>query len=425
MRVLVCSLLISAVSAMHCLPGSAQSPVLRPPITKETEKFSLLQALNVGLAKNPRTSAARAQLGITESNLIQANVLPNPGLFIDNQYQFTYKLGASMIVEPPWRLIFRRAAAKTQITQTDLEITRVLWLFRGELRRAFVEAVIAREMVVVRKQLFEIMSRLKSIAQERFDKGDVPRLDVHRADLAVIQAEIQVEQADILLTQTVEQLNVLIAREGAFAEPVEITAVIDDILTTAKRLGAREQLLSLAHENRMELKIVDQQKIVNNANLKVARGNVLPAPRFSVGGMTEDKINSLLNRRTVFFQALIDLPILDRQQGIIAQAKARGKQLNFEYYSQKNIVDQQVLLAYRRLQSALARIEKYHKEALPVSAVISTAADLSYRMGQTDINSALVAQQDNILVRTQYLDSLLAYELAMNDLEQAVGIPLQ
>jgi len=141
--------------------------------------------------------------------------------------------------------------------------------------------------------------------------------------------------------------------------------------------------------------------------------------------MTEDHINSVLNRQTVFFQSIIDLPILDRQQGVIARAKATGYQLNFEVLSQRNIITAQVLLAHRRLLGALARIEKYRNRALPVSSTISTAADLSYRIGQTDINSALVAQQENILVRTQYLDSLLAYELAMNDLEQAVGIPLQ
>ncbi|MDZ4833816.1 MAG: TolC family protein [Candidatus Melainabacteria bacterium] len=417
--------------AILALPASAETqPALRPPIDAQTKnrdakKISLSLALNEGLTNSPRTAAARALLGITKTNLTQANVLPNPGVYIDNQYQFTYKLGASMIVEPPWRIVFRRAAAKKQITQTDLEISRTLWLFRGDVRRAYVEAVIAREMTTLRRQLLDIMSRVLSIAKDRFTSGDVPRLDVRRAELAVIQAEIQVEQADILVVQTTEQLNVLLAREILDGEPQSLSSVTDDLLSEAAGLGSQQQLVARAMDNRLELKIVAQQNVVNSANLKVARGNILPAPRFNVGGMKEDRINSPLNRTTVFFQSLIDLPVLDRQQGIIARAKETGKQLNFESSSQKNIITAQVLLAYRRLQSALARIEKYQRRALPVSERISTAADLSYRIGQTDINSALVAQQENILVRTQYLDSLLAYELAMNDLEQAVGIPLQ
>ncbi|MBC7997504.1 MAG: TolC family protein [Leptolyngbya sp.] len=426
MRRLASVLLLSSLTVLMARSASAEAlPILRPAILVESEKFSLIQALNVALANNPRTAAARAQLGIAKANLVQANVLPNPGVFIDNQYKFTYKLGATMIVEPPWRLIFRRAAAKSQISQTDLEISRTLWLFRGDVRRAYVETVIAREMANVRHQLLDIMVHLRKIANERFENGDVPRLDVYRAELAAIQADIQVEQSEIMVSQTIEQLNVLLAREIPYIEPAPLVSVAKELISNASTLSNSKQLIALAMDNRLELKIVEQRKVVNSANLKVARGNILPAPRFTVGGMTEDRINSDNNRKTVFFQSLVELPILDRQQGFIAGAKSTATQLDFEAYSQKNIVTAQVLLAHRRLQSALARIEKYSVRAIPISSAISSAADLSYRMGQTDINSALVAQQENILVRTQYLDSLLAYELAMNDLEQAVGIPLQ
>jgi len=413
MRTIVPALILSVVLG---LPAKSA--------TAEDSSLSLVRAFNLALANNPRTAAARAQLGIAKSNLVQANVLPNPGVYIDNQYQFTYKLGASLTIEPPWRLLFRRAAAKSQIAQTDVEINRTLWLFRAEIRRAYVEALVAREMADVRRQLRDLLSRLLAVARERFEKGDVAKLDVHRADLAVIQADIQVEQADILVKQTNEQLNILLASASIFG-PAPLSSVADELLTDATKLPSQPELLKIAMANRLELKVVEQQKAVNKANLKVARGNILPAPRFNVGRITEDKINSPLNRTTVFFQSMIDLPILDRQQGIIARLKATDGQLNYEFLSQQNIVHQQVFLAYRRMQTQLVKINTFRSRALSLSKTISSTASLSYRMGQTDINSAIVAQQENVLVRTQYLDALLAYELAINDLEQAIGIPLQ
>lgn len=389
----------------------------------QSPELSLVRAFNIALSNNPRTAAARAQLGITQSSLIQANVLPNPGVFIDNQYNFTYKLGAALTIEPPWRLIFRRAAAKSQITQTDLEITRTLWLFRGEVRRAYVDAVIALEMADVRRQVLELTTRLHKVAKERFESGDVAKLDVHRAELAVIQAEIQVQQADIQVQQTKEQLAILLAANAI--DLSALSSVRTDLLTEAWKLPSQSELLQIARANRLELKIVEQQKKVTSANLTVARGNIIPAPRFNVGGMTEDKINGPLDRKTVFFQSVIELPILDRQQGIIARLKATAGQLNFESLAQDNIINAQVFLAYRRVQAQLVKIETYRRRALSLSNTIANAADLSYSIGQTDIISAIVAQQENILVRTQYLDAVLAYELAINDLEQAIGIPLQ
>ncbi len=383
----------------------------------------LVRAFNVALSNNPRMAAVRAQLGITQSNLVQANVLPNPGVFIDNQYNFTYKLGASLVIEPPWRLIFRRAAAKSQITQTDLEITRNLWLFRGEVRKAYVDCAVAVEMAEVRKQVHALMMHLHSVAKERFEKGDVAKLDIYRAELAVIQADIQVKQAEIQIQQTKEQLAILLGT-NSFASAM-LSSVRTELLTDTSSLPSEPELFKVAKANRLELKIVEQQRKVNIANLKVARGNILPAPRFNVGGMTEDKINSPLNRRTVFFQSTIELPILDRQQGIIARLKATEEQLKLESLSQENIINAQVFLAYRRVQVQRVKIDTFRKRALNLSETISNAADLSYRIGQTDINSAIVAQQENVLVQTQYLDAVLAYELAVNDLEQAIGIPLQ
>lgn len=420
-------LFISIILAFS--PQSAQAAeeqlMLRQPIDlKSTITFT--KALDDGLRDSPRTGAARALLGITRAALVQANVLPNPALFIDNQYQFTYKLGASIVVEPPWRIVFRRTAAKKQISQTDLEITRTLWLYRGDVRRAYFEAVIAKEMAAIRRQLLDISNRLLDIAKDRFEQGDVPKLDVHRAELAAIQADIQLTQAEITVVQTVEQLNIILAKNAAeYVQPLSLKETETLFFPDLNKLPSKDQLLSEAYKSRLELKIVEQSKRVNQANLKVAYGNILPAPRLNFGGMREDKINSQLNRQTWFFQALADIPSLNVQQGEISRFRATVKQLDIEYYSQKNIIEGQVALAYRKLQNALARMKLYQERAITVSTTITNSVNLGYRMGQSDITSAITVQQDNIQVQSQYLDAVLAYQLAMNELEQAIGVPLQ
>jgi outer membrane protein TolC len=394
-------------------------------LSASADEVGLKNYLDRGIANSPRVAAARAQLGIARSELVAATTLPNPAILIDNQYQFTYKLGASFVVEPPWQIVFRRAAARQRITQADIELQRALWQFRGELRRAFVQAAIAREMTNLRKQLVQLTSQLWQVSKERFESGDVPRLDVHRAELSVVQAQIEEEQADIALTQATEQLNILIDSHSPAVEAVPVSSVAAEIIDTSQKLPSLEKLQALAIQHRPDLRLIEQQRNVAQADLKVARGNILPPSRFNFGVMTEDRINSDLNRKTWFFQSMIDLPIFNFQQGPISRLKATTSQLDLQTLAQRNIIVQQVALNYRAVQSALARIEKYRTRALTVSNTIATGVNLSYRMGQADITTALLAQQDNIAVRTQFLNSLLAYELAMNDLEQSVGIPLE
>jgi outer membrane protein TolC len=141
--------------------------------------------------------------------------------------------------------------------------------------------------------------------------------------------------------------------------------------------------------------------------------------------MVEDlTVEGSLRRKTPYVQAQVFLPIFDRQQGRIARSKADINQWNKTEISQKNIIDSEVALAYRRVEMARAKIRRYLQQAIPTSEQLTASADLGYKMGHTDINAVLDVQQRNILLRTQYLQSVLEYQLALNDLEQAVGHPL-
>jgi cobalt-zinc-cadmium efflux system outer membrane protein len=119
------------------------------------------------------------------------------------------------------------------------------------------------------------------------------------------------------------------------------------------------------------------------------------------------------------------LPIFDVQQGEIARIRATERNLRFELLSQENIVRGQVALAYRKMWIARENIRRYQDSVLAQSHHVAELARLSYRLGQTDITTALVAQQANIQVRNQYLNEVLNYQQAFTDLEQSVGRILQ
>jgi len=59
------------------------------------------------------------------------------------------------------------------------------------------------------------------------------------------------------------------------------------------------------------------------------------------------------------------------------------------------------------------------------SEKVAELGRLSYRLGQTDITSALNAQQANIQVRNTYLTQIMNYEQSYTELEQAVGHVIQ
>lgn len=422
------------------LQAATQPPQLQSPPTVQEQKEPILlrtgvvtvhQVMNEGLTNSPRLEQARSQIPVAKAALKQATVFPNPGFMTDLQVKFTYKYGATIQFEAPWLILFRLMAARKQVEQADLELARVLWNFRGQARRLYAELVMASELAATQDHLVALTKRLHLNSQQRFENGDVPKLDVHRAKLAVIQAELDAEQAHILVERSREQLNILIGR--AADSPMNLPALLYEQSTNdssgllpdlTREMPPRQKLVQEAYQSRYELKVAQQAASVARAQLKVARADNFPRGLVNGGVMAEDIANGPLGRKTPYVQAQVFFPVFDRQQGRIAKSKADINQWNKTEIGQRNIIESEVALAYRRVEMARAKIRRYLQEAIPASEQLTSSADLGYKLGHTDINAVLDVQQRNILLRTQYLQSVLEYQLALNDLEQAVGHPL-
>jgi len=105
----------------------------------------------------------------------------------------------------------------------------------------------------------------------------------------------------------------------------------------------------------------------------------------------------------MYLMGSFPVPLTDRQQGELARLKATMHSFNLELVSQENIVRGQVALAYRKVLNARENIRRYQDSVLDQSKKVAELGRESYKLGQTDITSALTAQQANIQVRNLYL----------------------
>lgn len=406
---------------------AATEPVtLQATITEE-------QALNATLLSGPRAGAVRAQLGIAKAGIAQAWVLPNPALMTDIGFaELSQRFGVSLPVEAPWKLVLRLIAAKSEISVASIDIERTLWALRADSRRAYTELVVAEESLQMMRDLFELTRLLTDVARKRYQAGDVAKLDVLKAELAYSQAEIEASQAERRVIQAREQLNVIMGRpeDSSLAVPklsaFQLHAEKNELLPNlTESLPPLSQFIAEALRDRLELKLLNQQIVATRANKRVAVGNIFPDPQVAFG--YDRQVNPAPDPNVVkmFLTASLPLPILDRQQGILARLRATLRQLDAQSNAQKNIVRGQVALAYRRLVNARENIRRYQDSVLAQSEKVAELGRLSYKLGQTDITSALTAQQSNIQVRNVYLNEVLNYQQAFTDLEQSVGHILQ
>lgn len=404
--------------------------------------LSVVEALNEALKMSPRASAIRSQLAIARAGYAAATQVPNPIMFMDRGLvaEQVMRLGPTLTEEPIWKLAFRMLATKRLVDQTKLDLLTELWSLRADVRRAYVELIVAQETQKTLGELFDLSAKLLHVADRRFQAGDVPELDVLKARLATSQSEVDVEVGRKRVLRAQQQLNVIMGRAVEQSinvpglpsyslpdvNPQQGKALRSDVLPNFdKAVPPLEEFIDISTECRLELKSLAKQILVNQANSMGAYGGVIPNPSLAFGKSTAGNPTLGPKLTAVFFTLNTELPIANFNQGDIFQYKATGKQLIYQVASQKNQILSEVTSAYQNLIAQREKIRVYQEHVLADSLEVARLARRSYEVGQSDITSTLQAQQANVQIRGQYLDAVTSYANAFTDLEQSSGRPLQ
>lgn len=407
-------------------------------------RLSVVRALNEALVNGPRAAAVRAQFAIARANYPAATVQPNPIFFFDRGLvaEQVNRIGPVLTFDPPWKLLFRLMAARHLVAQTKIDLLTTIWSLRADVRRAYLEVVVAQETQKSLIQLYDLAAHLLVISEKRFQAGDVPKLDVLKARLATAQAEVDVKVGSKRLVKAKQLLNILMGRptESPLFIPAlpeytsnesraKLRAEKSDILPDYDReVPPLKDFIDRALKYRLELISLALQVKVNKANLTNAIGNIIPDPNFAFGKSTAGNPAPVVPgpKLTAVFMTLdAELPFSNYNQGAIYQYRATGTQLKYQIESQKNQVIADVSSAYNNLIAARKKIHVYQDRLLTDSNEVARLARRSYEVGQADITSTLQTQQANVQVRSSYLDAINSYGSAFTDLEFAVGKPLQ
>jgi cobalt-zinc-cadmium efflux system outer membrane protein len=393
---------------------------------------ALSAVFDESLVNSPRAATIRAQLGISKAAYAQALTLPNPSFFfLNDTAQLARQFGASVPIEPPWKLAFRLLLAKSQVKQADFEIQRNLWQLRSTVRRAYLDVVMATETRETYDELYSLSSGLVTVAQKRFAADDVAAFDVNRAELATYQAEADLKQGEKKLDQAKQRLSVIMGRDYKNTIQVQrlpqfqLKAEVNELLPDfSKEVPSLDSLIADALKSRLDLKVVRQILAVNEASMRTAIGNILPNPQLNVGSSYSGNPPDGPATRGYFVGVTQEIPVFNIQQGERARLRAQNIQIKRELESTRNVATEEVVSAYQQLAAARQRVAYFQEKILPTSDKVARMARRGYEVGQTDLTATLAAQQANVQTKAAYLEAVRNYQQSLTDLEQAIGHPL-
>jgi cobalt-zinc-cadmium efflux system outer membrane protein len=384
--------------------------------TQVPSTLTLSDALARAVDANRTVLAARTARAIGLAELQAAGQRPNPDVSVEAERETPHWAFAGTVpLEVAGKRQRRRAVAEAGLAVTDAETARITAEVRSDVRRAYYQAVASARRVEVSQELEAIATRARDAAQERFQTGAAPRLEALQSQLALAQAQNETTSARGSLTAARVELNALLAY------PTDASPALRDPLEAGPVPSARDAT-EMALAGNGELQVL--QKQIEQDRAQVALAHALRRPDPSVTGtfVYDSEPEFRYGWRV---GAAIALPIFTTGRAEVAVAEATLNRAIADRDARIAQISGAVASAVARAEAARQALLRFQSDILPATLQVEQMAEESYRSGQTGLPALLQTVQAARQTRLNALQAGLDYQLAIADLERAIGAPLK
>ena len=394
------------------------------------ESISLDKAMELGILNNPTLKVARARLGISDAQILQASLRINPSLVTDNGVaEKTYRfIGVEQIFELGGKRVKRTKLARIKKDVVMSEISTTLLDIRSNIRTSYIQLYNAQQRLVASQDILATTTKLSEVAKKRQLAGDIAVLDVLQAEIIMVKAKNDIQKAKLEVNQSFNALTAYMGqnldRNIQLETPV-LLAEFNNAKSMPKEQNEQivDSFIEQAYSSRPEVKAILKNIEAENQRIVVAKANINPNLKLAVGPdmvLPGGEENNNLNLN-VFAVGSLELPVFNRQQGIIKEAIAQRQQYEKELEATKIKITQEVNNAYAGIINNAESIRIYEDDLIPRAKDILEKSKLSFLEGKSNILVSLNSQEAYINTRLGYIQTLTEYEKSVSDLERAIG----
>ena len=398
----------SSAGVAACVAASA--------FAQAPSSLSLNDAIGRAIAANRTVLAARAAPAIDVAGIRAAAQRPNPEFSVEEERETPHwSVGGTLPLEIAGKRARRIDVANATLAVTEADTARVMADVRADVRRAYYQAVAASRRVDVAQELENVASRASTAAQERFQTGAAPRLDALQAQLALSEAQNETARARGELQAFRAELNTLLGYSADAAPALSDT--LEGGAPPSMNAAVAQALAANA-----DLRVLDRQLDEARARVALARAMRRPDPSVSATLTYDAQPEFTTGWR---LGAAVALPVFTTGRADVAVAEATVIRAQADRDAKAAQVSGAVAAAVARAAAARQAVERYQTEILPAAQQVEAMAQESYTSGQTGLPALLQTLQAGREIRQRAVQAGLDYQLALADLERAIGTPLQ
>ncbi len=409
-------------------------PTYRPPLSPKAEELpdnrtpsadlSLREALALTLLDNPDLQVFGWEVRAREARTLQASLWPNPEIGGDMEdFGGPDQLSGTDVAEVGFGLsqllplggdvgARRRVAARERdLAGWNYETVR-LDVFTATAQR-FAEVLAAQERLQLADNLLALARRFAQTVADRAEAGKVSPLEATRAGVVRANAEIARGRAARQLTAARKNLGSLWGDPDPDFE--RVSGAFGKILP----VPALQSVADLIDRNPDVARFATEMAL-RQADLDLAQAERIPDPTLSAGAKRVNELGETGFRAGIS----IPLPLFNRNQGTIQEARFRIQQVEAEERAARLEVQRQLASAYETLAAAYDAATTLDEDVLPAATETFAATEEGYREGKFDLLTVLDAQRTLFEATNQYVEAAQTYHQARAEVERLIGTPL-
>jgi cobalt-zinc-cadmium efflux system outer membrane protein len=284
------------------------------------------------------------------------------------------------------------------------------------LRTAFVGILQAKAVLRLAHDNLEYYDKILKVSRDRFQAGDIARIDLDRLELQRLQYESDLQNAEVnLRTTKINLLALLDDRRPVDSFEVEGTFDFREDLLPLD--DYRKEALDARPDLRAALLTVKQAE----TNYKLAEADGSIDPTVGVWFTHNGSFNNPDALNTIGASVSIPLRIYDRNQGEKLRTKidiSRNEKLRQGVETQ---VYSDVDSAYATLNSNINLLKPYKRQYLEQAVRVRDTVFFSYQHGGASLLDFLNAESEYRAVQLNYVNLVGSYLTAAAQINQAVG----
>lgn len=414
LRGLSCFVLV--VCAVQCF---AQVPPSPP---ENLQPLSLSQAISEALDKNLDLIAARYDVPIAQARIITARLRPNPIFSLEAShlnYPITpgfnnshaggpneFAIRTDFVLERGGKRERRIEVAEAARSVAELQVLNTVRTILLNAETAFVDILQAKANLALALNSLRAFDDVVNVNTVRVKNGDLAEVELIRSQVAQLQFENTVRQAQLQVQTARAHLQVLLGRGiteplvDASGEMRRDTVPVDLTALRQRAFSQRPDLLALRR---------DQIRSQAELRLQLAQGKV----DYTIGSeyRRQQGESSYGNLMGFFFSA--NLPIFNRNQGEIARATQEQSQVGAKVRALETTVQNDVQIAYLQYSNAQTTLNRVESALLQRATDVRQVTEYSYRRGEASFLEFLDAQR-------AYNDTMQTYNQARGEFARSL-----